>query len=350
METITLTCREGSSDKVYQAGLERKDDGYVVQFAFGRRGTTLQTGYKTPAPIPYDKAKTILDRLLREKLAKGYNPAEQGPTYQTSDAQERRTGIHCQLLNPIEEKAVSQYLCDPDYWMQEKMDGRRLLIRKQGDAVTGINRLGLSVGLPALLVDAAQRLPGDFLIDGEAIGEVLHVFDILTFKGDDVRTLRFADRHLFLTDLLASGTQSQIRRVETALYSYHKKMLFEECLKAGREGVVFKHHEAPNTAGRPSSGGTQIKFKFCETASFVVDRINDKRSVRLTVLEQGKPVPVGNVTIPPNHPVPSVGAVVECRYLYAFPQGSIYQPVYLGEREDIRSEECVIGQLKYKPA
>ena len=40
---------------------------------------------------------------------------------------------------------------------------------------------------------------------------------------------------------------------------------------------------------------------------------------------------------------------MECRYLYAFREsGCIYQPVYLGVREDIRSEECVTSQLKYK--
>jgi bifunctional non-homologous end joining protein LigD len=40
---------------------------------------------------------------------------------------------------------------------------------------------------------------------------------------------------------------------------------------------------------------------------------------------------------------------VECRYLYAFKEsGSIYQPVYLGSREDILSAECTTTQLKYK--
>ena len=254
------------------------------------------------------------------------------------------------MLNPREEKEVSQYLCDPAYWMQEKKDGRRLLLQKKGDVVTGINRLGLTVGIPSLLVHAAQRLAGDFILDGESIGEVLHVFDILSIDDQDVRTFPFADRLLYLTDLLESGEQGQIQMVETAAYMHHKKVLFEECLKEQREGVVFKKQDAPYTGGRPATGGPQLKFKFCETASFVVDKINEKRSVRLTVLDGGKSVPVGNVTIPANHPVPPVGAVVESRYLYALPGGSIFQPVYLGVREDIRSEECVIGQLKYKAA
>ena len=38
-----------------------------------------------------------------------------------------------------------------------------------------------------------------------------------------------------------------------------------------------------------------------------------------------------------------------CRYLYAFKEsGCIYQPVYLGTRDDIPAEECTTTQLKYK--
>jgi len=58
--------------------------------------------------------------------------------------------------------------------------------------------------------------------------------------------------------------------------------------------------------------------------------------------------PVGNVTIPPNQPVPNLGAVVEVRYLYAYPDGSLYQPVYLGERSDVDVTECVVSQMKFK--
>jgi hypothetical protein len=48
---------------------------------------------------------------------------------------------------------------------------------------------------------------------------------------------------------------------------------------------------------------------------------------------------------------PQMGTVVEVRYLYAFPEsGSIYQPVYLGPRDDIPAEDCTVDQLKFKQA
>jgi len=36
------------------------------------------------------------------------------------------------------------------------------------------------------------------------------------------------------------------------------------------------------------------------------------------------------------------------RYLYAYPGGSLYQPVYLGKRDDIDADACIIRQLKFK--
>ena len=40
--------------------------------------------------------------------------------------------------------------------------------------------------------------------------------------------------------------------------------------------------------------------------------------------------------------------IVEVRYLYAYPGGSLYQPVYLGARDDIQLDDCTIQQLKFK--
>jgi len=116
-----------------------------------------------------------------------------------------------------------------------------------------------------------------------------------------------------------------------------------------REGVVFKRLDAPYVPGRPASGGPALKHKFYATLSAVVAKVNPQRSVELRLLGKDGWQSAGNVTIPANHPVPKVGAVVEARYLYAFPEsGSLYQPTYLGLRSDIGIEECIRSQLKFK--
>jgi hypothetical protein len=41
---------------------------------------------------------------------------------------------------------------------------------------------------------------------------------------------------------------------------------------------------------------------------------------------------------------------LKIKYLYFFPGGSLYQPIYLCERDDISDDACVLSQLKYKPS
>ncbi len=349
METITLYFREGPSDKVYQASIQPKDAGFMVHFAYGRRGSTLNTGSKTQSPVEYQIAKGIYDKLIKEKTAKGYRPGDTSASPQHTD--KINSGILPQLLNPVEPHELEQLIHDPAYWMQEKKDGRRLLIHKQGDTITGINRLGLTVALPAPLIAEASACDGDFLMDGEAIGDTLHAFDLLLIDDDDIRGRRCAERYLHLMNLLASFQHRHIELVANHCNTADKQRHFHQLRKRHAEGVVFKHSDASYISGRPNAGGTQLKHKFYETASFIVAKANDKRSVSLILFEGEKVRPAGNVTIPSNHDIPSPGAVVECRYLYAFKEsGSIYQPVYLGPRDDIRADECLTTQLKYKAA
>ncbi|MCI0718302.1 MAG: hypothetical protein L0338_04920, partial [Acidobacteria bacterium] len=50
-ENVSLHYQDERSDKVYHIQVEQKGKGYVVNFQFGRRGSTLQTGSKTPKPV-----------------------------------------------------------------------------------------------------------------------------------------------------------------------------------------------------------------------------------------------------------------------------------------------------------
>ena len=258
------------------------------------------------------------------------------------------SGVRCQLLNAIEETEVSRLLADSRHCLQEKHDGRRLLVRKQDHEITGINRRGLVVAIPEPIRAAVAMIPGDCIIDGEAVGDTLHAFDLLEVNGRDLRQRRYLDRNSGLLALIPPNHPA-LRCVSTIIAPNEKIEMYDQLRLANREGVVFKDMDAPFSAGRPNSGGSQLKLKFVETASCVVTGINSKRSVTLGLYDGDRLVPAGNVTIPPNHAIPEVGDVVECRYLYAHKQsGSIYQPVYLGPRTDIPAAECGVDQLKYK--
>ena len=204
-DNITLYYREGSSDKVYQAAIEPAGDGrFAVTFAYGRRGSTLSTGSKTSSPVGYDDAKRIFDKLVREKMAKGYTPGADGTPYVGSNGDKQPSGYLPQLLNPIDEAEVQRLLQDNVHVAQEKFDGRRLLLRKEGAAIDGINRKGLLVGLPEPVFQAFRLMPGDCVLDGESIGDVFHVFDLLMLDGQDIRARKYKNRQIALINLLAS--------------------------------------------------------------------------------------------------------------------------------------------------
>jgi bifunctional non-homologous end joining protein LigD len=348
-ESVTLYYREGSSDKVYQCAIEPSGDLFVVNFAYGRRGATLQTGTKTSSPVDYEMAKGIYDKVVGEKTAKGYTPGENGTPYQHTEKADRVTNILPQLLNPIEESEVQRLIREPGWCMQEKKDGRRTLVKKDGAAIHGINKKGLLIGLPSPVVYQVHKIPGDVILDGECVGDVLYVFDILQQGEEDLRSRPYEERWARLMKVLEPEYLSHLELVESALAPAQKAILFNRLKQDRKEGVVLKRLDAPYTPGRPNSGGAQLKHKFYATLSAVVAKINPQRSVELRLLNGEGWVPVGNVTIPPNHAVPHVGAVVEVRYLYAMPGSrSLYQPVYLGVRTDVGQHECVVSQLKFK--
>jgi bifunctional non-homologous end joining protein LigD len=349
IQSTSLHFREGNSDKVYQAAIEPKGDGYIVTFAYGRRGNTLNTGIKNDTPVPLETATKLFDKLVASKIAKGYQPdGEAVKPYRQSGEEGRDSGIRCQLLNAIDESELSRLLTGRTHCLQEKHDGRRLMVRKQGDTITGINRRGLVVAIPDAIREAFEHIPFDVLIDGEAVGDTLHAFDLLEVKGNCFRHRRYIDRFSGLIMVIPTNIPA-LRWVSTSIDPNDKVEIYEELRSTNREGVVFKEVDAPYSPGRPNSGGPQLKFKFVESASFIVTGINLKRSVTLGLYDGDKLVSAGNVTIPPNHAIPQVGNVVDARYLYALKQsGSIYQPVYLGVRTDIPASECVVEQLKYK--
>jgi bifunctional non-homologous end joining protein LigD len=349
-QRITLYYRDGRSDKVYQVQLEPHQEGYVVNFQFGRRGSTLQSGTKTSSPVTYDKAANIYERLVAEKKGKGYTEGENGTAYQTSDLVRRLSGLLPQLSNPVEEKQINDLIADDDWYMQVKKDGRRAMMRKTGDVIEGINRMGLIVDMPNPIVQTVQQIAGDLILDGEAVGDIYWAFDLLQIGGEDLRGGSVEERFDELAVLLDFASEGAVRLIPCATTAWEKRRLFERSKAEREEGVLFKRRKAPYVAGRPSSAGDHLKFKFTATATCKVLHPNEgKRSVALAVHHDPGDgfVEIGNVTIPANFGMPAVGSLVEVRYLYAYVNGSLYQPVYLGERNDVAAADFA-SSLKFK--
>lgn len=370
LNSNTLYYRAGSSDKFYTISIVENDDGMCsVPFVYGRRNTSGKSGLKLNG-VRYEQAQAMYDKMIREKECKGYaigppwmapdgapaTPADPTPAPSTEEpktvAPQAAPEILPQLLDVIEEDHVAVGLvADDAFCAQEKHDGKRRLVKYDDGKITGYNRKGKAVGYVETLKNDLTNIANhsgvhQFVIDGEEVGKHFYVFDILELGGNDVRWSTYAARLGKLEGLLSSVETEYVHLVETAFTLQQKKDLFTRLIKGNREGIVFKRIESTFTAGK--GHGDWLKFKFYATASFVVAKVNAKRSVALGLYGIAGFVPVGNCTIPPNKDVPEKDSVIEIRYLYAYKGGSLYQPTYLGPRDDVAREECVMDQLKYK--
>lgn len=348
----SLYCNKGTSDKEYHIEIVAVEGGHAVNYRNGRRGEALRPGTRTQTPVTREEAEAIFQKVVKQKLADGYKPGETGASYQDLGiAAKTESGLYPQLLNSISEERAIELIEDDAWMMEEKMDGKRNMTGTVDGKVTASNKKGQIVAIPRSVEADLQRL-GNAEVDGELIGETYHLFDCLSFNGSDYRIYRADHRYaIILKELAVAGDFEHLSLVDAAFTTEEKRALFERVRATNGEGVVFKLMSAPYEPGRPNSGGTQLKFKFKGQASCIVTSNHpSKRSVGLVLLDDcGAGVEVGNVTIPPNKAVPEVGAVVEVEYLYAYKGGSLFQPVYLHERDDVDQDECLMAQLKYKP-
>jgi bifunctional non-homologous end joining protein LigD len=169
----------------------------------------------------------------------------------------------------------------PGWGYELKFDGYRILAGKAGARITLIsrNRKDATPWFPK--IDAALRkLPGSFLLDGEAcvIDERGHpdfealrsvirrpgrhsrtiayyAFDILAVGGNDLRKLPFVERKKAL-EKLVDATVGRVCRVDYVIDQGRE--FFESVLAMNLEGVVAKRLDAPYSGGRSPAW---LKFK-----------------------------------------------------------------------------------------
>lgn len=356
-ERAELFFQQGSSDKVYQLQLESVENQWTVCAQWGRGGSALQSDVKIDK-APYEEAKRVYDRVLREKTSKGYQIAAAsagGAAISVGLPESKEHSGHTpELLTPMEEPEALRLADDVSWWFQQKFDGRRLAVRKNSGGYSGINKLGQFIPVDSRLTEALDLVGAkDFLVDGEITDSCFHIWDLLDVNGTDLRVQPYEIRYVHLTRLFR-GVHTALRVCETAMTPKAKRAFVKAMHDANAEGFVCKNRYAEYAGGR---AGQHYKCKFVATASFIVGPKPDKkaddghRSIAVYLLDGNLPRFMGTVGVPDRYPLPRVEQIVEVRYLYCHPgpEGKLIQAKYFGKvRDDVEPTDCTVQQLKLK--
>lgn len=115
----TLIYQAGSSDKIYEIDLCQTDENrYLVNFRYGRRGTTLKEGTKTVQAVPLAEAVRVFDKLVDSKIQKGYRDSQQpvsnpSPPAITTTSSDIR---HQAILQRLANRSNSKWSLDRVIW------------------------------------------------------------------------------------------------------------------------------------------------------------------------------------------------------------------------------------------
>lgn len=355
----------GGSDKLYviQVALDTATAVYTATGYYGRRGASL-TPIEKYKGASASAARAAADRLEREKRSKsGYSTAtaspgaavvgmpSTAPVFGGASAPAPSVapasaptpiataivGFMPMLPSVADEVRCEELLADPAFAAQRKYDGERVTISMRRSGIQAANLKGVARPLTAA-ADASLRkllsLPGfsddrETLVDGEIMGDVVVLYDIMTLRDNDVREMPFVERYSALEELLV---KHEVLLAPTAWTEAEKRALLARARAEQWEGLIYRNMAAEYVSGRTEG---VLKFKLWASATCRVLTANAKRSIQVGLLDDaGEEIFAGNVTVPVNMNIPEVDSLVEVRYLYAHEGGSLYQPTLLGLRDD----------------
>lgn len=342
LKTTKLVYQDAGSNKFYQVELRDYSTGsnrYHVVAHYGKIGSGLTTRKGTHGDL--NEAIEHFQDVVQEKISKGYREETSAGEGPTPAATVSSCPHPIMLLSEGGDVELEQAFNTPQSLLQEKIDGKRFLV--DTSSWKGYNRRGVATEIPEWLVQGLDKAPR-CVLDGELLNDRYVVFDLLQLGSKSLHDTPYHERLQQLTELVLYLKQPGIQIPDTAL-TYEDKTQMVERLKPVAEGIVIKWVHGTVSHGR---SGANVKVKFWKSASCIVLRNNVQRSVGIGVLDGGFMQNVGNVTIPVNAELPKPGDIIEVKYLYAYPQGSLYQPSYLQTRTDIVQAECTVSQLKYK--
>lgn len=239
------------------------------------------------------------------------------------------------------------YCEDDNYWLEQKLDGHRIVLDFSGGTITAKERNGnVSQHNSKFQTDeweaVATKMDRDFILDGEWMSGEYWVFDmpycasVVSFDSPyDVRR----------AVLETVGHNMGLKVVPTATDTDEKLELVKRCIKNRAEGVMIKRRDGKYHPGARTNDC--LKGKFTKTADLVVSAkgIGGKENLTLCAWDGTKLVEVGRCSAI-GKPHCDVGDVIEVKYLYLGANNKLVQPTMLKTRPDKTMKQCEFAQLK----
>lgn len=225
-----------------------------------------------------------------------------------------------QLLS--ETTDAEPFLADDDWCAQEKIDGVRCLLIFDASSVHAVSRQSKPLKLTSDLQRAASGFSGEFVIDGELVGDAFTAFDAQRLAGLDVTALPMIERFAMLAGL-------PFERVRCAIGEDAKRALLASVRAENGEAVAFKFLHEPYVDGRTPAA---VKFKFWQREVFAVADVNIGKGT-VGLLDHGREC--GKCSFPLNAQWPRVGDSVEVRFAKWTRNGKLSQPVWRGLHRDL---------------
>jgi len=363
IRTIRLFFQEGTSDKVYNAEILEDRGLYTVRVTWGRRGGGLQEGNKA-VRVTRAQADKVFDRLVREKRGKGYEemtatvqPAAVAPPVGEGSGSKAgvgttraRVGLAAQLLTALPDDELDGFLQDDEMIAQQKLDGVRVIVYVGDTEIVATNRNGQPTQMGNAALAGLNYLPKGTCVDGEVLGNAFWLFDVLALAGTDVRSRGYLERWQMLDEELEPALTEEAHVLPLANGKGAKRTLHDKLRRAGAEGIVFKHRDAPYTSGR---GTSQRKYKFLKSADVIILE-NVGNAYRMAVWDGRTLFDIGKVFAGTTNAsrkdldtrlARGESVVAEVRYLYATDDHQLFQPVFVTRRDDKLATDCMRAQL-----
>ena len=353
IERITLEAFGAAGKKFYTIDINQAGNSALactVDFTYGAVGGSIKTGTKTPVPVAFEVARATRDKLVREKIngESRYYPVDTTLPEMQPLSPAPFVCLPPRLLNDADPSLIASMIESNEWHVQLKHDGDRVQLHVVNSIPTLFSaRSGKQRPLPSSMANAS--FPDcDIVLDGELVGDVFWVFDLLRADTPrlpflpSVAELDYSIRMEAAMCAVYILDCPSIRLVDTATTKQAKIALIAAAKAEHKEGVVFIFVDSPYTAGRPARGGFNLRWKFKASCSVLVSGHNLKSSVQVQL---GDGSPIGTVTIPKGER-PPVGSIIEVEYLYC--QAALVQGVFKGVRHDLNPGDCTRAQLQFK--